>query len=429
MNAIVEKPASTFQLQPENARLDYLDATRAFALVLGVVFHAALSFMPIFVGWAVVDISTSPLVGMFFTVSHSFRMEIFFLLAGFFARASFHRKGAVEFMRTRLEQIVVPFVAGWFLLRPLLVSGWIMGGASLRGDYDFWAGIQGGWQSLASLPAGLFTGSHLWFLYYLAMITALALALRALLGAAGESHRRMVNQADRFVAWFANSWGALPIAVVPTAALLWSASDFGWGMPTPDQSLKPHGPVLSIYGGFFGLGWLLNRQRELVSQLARLSVGRWMTATVGIAGTLLLTGIERDAGHPHRAAAHLGYALSYALMMWSLVFLTLGVFKRFGERRRPWVRYVADASYWLYLVHLPIVVWLQVAVAEWPLHWSVKLAGISAGTIAVSLLSYDLFVRSTWVGWLLNGRRRERVIARFVFRSSAVRNAGERVGP
>src|SRR5215469_17019769 len=86
---------------PEHSRLDYLDATRAFALVLGVVFHASLSFMPVFIGWAVQDVSTSPVVAMFMTASHSFRMETFFLLAGFFGHLTFHRKGAAEFVRSR----------------------------------------------------------------------------------------------------------------------------------------------------------------------------------------------------------------------------------------------------------------------------------------------------------------------------------------
>src|SRR5690349_15431869 len=135
----------------DNSRLDYLDATRAFALVLGIVFHACLSFMPIFVGWAVQDVSTSPLVGMFMTVSHSFRMETFFLLAGFFSHLTFHRQGGGEFVRSRVRRIVVPFVVGWFVLRPLLVSGFIMGSASLRGDVHIWDGLVGGFQTFSNL--------------------------------------------------------------------------------------------------------------------------------------------------------------------------------------------------------------------------------------------------------------------------------------
>ena len=142
---------------PSVPRLDYLDATRAFALLLGVVFHASLSFTPYFMGWAVQDISTSPRVSEFMLVGHSFRMELFFLLAGFFSRGLLQRQGLSVFLRSRAVRIGLPFVAGWFLLRPLVVSGWIMGAASLRGDYDFWAGIRSGFATLQQLPAGLFS--------------------------------------------------------------------------------------------------------------------------------------------------------------------------------------------------------------------------------------------------------------------------------
>ena len=109
-------------------------------------------------------------------------------------------------------------------------------------------------------------------------------------------------------------------------------------------------------------------------------------------------------------AAHVVHSLGYALLMWTLVFLTLGVFEKLCRRPRAFVRYVADSSYWMYLVHLPIVVWLQVAVAEWPWHWSLKLGFVSGTTILFALVTYDLLVRSTWMGWLLNGQRRERVL-------------------
>jgi len=410
-NAMTESPLSTAPASPrhsDSSRLDYLDATRAFALLLGVVFHACLSFMPVFMGWAVQDVSTSPVAGIFMAVSHSFRMELFFLLAGFFGRLAFHRKGSGEFIRSRLLRVVIPFVAGWFLLRPLMVSGWIMGAASLRGDVDVWAGLIGGFQSLSVLPSGIFTGTHLWFLYYLALVTALALAARGLIQAAGSWRAAVVERADALVAWLAKSPASLPILAVPTAAALWFMRN--WGMDTPDQSLRPSIPVLAIYGGFFAFGWMLGRQRELVAQFARLTLGRWVAAGVGVSAILLLGRLEGDPGHPHRLAAHLGYALGYALAMWSLVLLCIGVFKRLCPRPNAFIRYVADSSYWMYLLHLPVVVWLQVAVAELAFHWSLKLAFISMATVAISLVTYDLLARSTFLGSVLNGRRRERVI-------------------
>jgi glucans biosynthesis protein C len=391
-----------------SSRLDYLDATRAFALVLGIVFHASLSFLPTFIGWAVQDISTSPTVGLFSTVSHSFRMETFFLLAGFFGYVTLQRQGTGAFVRTRLVRIVVPFVVGWFLLRPLIVSGWVMGSASLRGDYDFWTGIRMGFESFQTLPAGIFAGSHLWFLYYLAMITGLVLIIRAALCATGSFADALMRRADNAVSWLANSWWCFPALVAPTAVALWFMQY--WGMDTPDKTLRPHVPVTVVYCGFFMFGWMLSRQPALLARIARLSPLRWIAAVCGAAGTILLGKFQMNPGHPHYFAAHVGFVASYALMMWSLVFLTTGIFQRFCSRPNPVIRYVADASYWLYLMHLPIVVWLQVAFAELPFHWSLKLAAISAITLAVLLLSYDLLVRSTVIGQVLNGRRRPRAL-------------------
>lgn len=396
----------------DGSRLVYLDAARAFALVLGVVFHACLSFMPVFMGWAVQDVSTSPLVGAFMTVSHSFRMELFFLLAGFFGHLTLHRRGTADFMRSRVLRIVVPFLIGWFILRPLLVSGWLMGSASLRGEVDVWAGLVGGFQSLATLPAGIFTGSHLWFLYYLAMITAVVLLVRGALVGTGLTKTRLPRCADAVVAWVANSPWSPAILAVPTAAALWQMRY--WGMDTPDQSLWPHVPVLAIYGGFFVLGWMVSRRRESMSRLSRLTPMRWVLAGVGVVAILWLGAFERDPAHPRYVVAHVAYALSYALTMWSLVFLCIGLFQRYCSRPNRFIRYVADSSYWMYLIHLPVVIWLQVAVAEWPLPWSLKLGLITGTTIGIALLTYDWFVRSTFLGRMLNGRRRERVIAPWI---------------
>lgn len=391
-----------------SSRLDYLDATRAFALLLGIVFHACLSFTPFYMGWAVQDVSTSPLVSVFMTVSHSFRMATFFLLAGFLSHLTFHRKGAGDFIRSRLLRIGGPFVVGWFILHPLVVSGWIMGSASLRGRVDILAGLRGGFQSLSTLPQGLFAGSHLWFLYYLALITTLTLAGRALVRTTTSWSAPILRRADALVAWLAKSPAAPLLLALPTAVALWFMRF--WGMDTPDQSLVPQLPPLAIYGSFFLLGWLLHRQSEMISQITRLTLPRWIMAGLGIAAILLLGDLQGDPGHPHYLAAHLAYAVGYALTMWSLALLTIGVFRKLFARTHALVRYVADSSYWMYLFHLPVVVWLQVAVAEVPLNWSLKLAFISLSTIGLSLVTYDLFVRSTWVGWILNGRRQERVL-------------------
>jgi peptidoglycan/LPS O-acetylase OafA/YrhL len=392
----------------DNQRIDYLDAVRAFALLLGIVFHASLSFLPIFIGWAVMDVSTSPVVSAFMLVSHSFRMELFFLIAGFFSHLTYHRKGAGFFVRSRILRLVVPFLIGWFILKPLIVSGWVMGGASLRGDVDILAGLRGGIQSLVTLPTGLFTGTHLWFLYYLAMVTVATLGIRMVLRASGAWWTCGLERVDALFALLARSHCPVLFIAIPTAAVLWFMKT--WGVDTPDQSLRPNIPLLALYGGFFVVGWMLHRNSVHLAALARLTVTRWIIAALSIVAVLTLVWFQIDPGHPHFTIIRMGYMLSYAVMMWSLVFVTIGIFEKLFRRPNAVVRYIADSSYWLYLFHLPVVIWLQVAVAELPVHWSIKLASISTITILLGLLTYDLLVRPTVLGQLLNGRRRNRAL-------------------
>ncbi|MGC4071153.1 MAG: acyltransferase family protein [Nibricoccus sp.] len=404
------KSDSTESTASAAARLHYLDAARAFALVLGIVFHASLSFMPVFIGWAVMDVSTSPAVPVFVLTSHSFRMELFFLLAGFFSHRAVNRQSPGSFIGSRLRRLLVPFIAGWFILWPLIVSGWLMGAASLRGDYDFVAALQGGFQSLSRLPEGLFTRTHLWFLYYMLLVTGLALGARSLVRITPDSVKRLQERLHSILKRIIVSPGCFLFLTVPTAATLWLMH--GWGMDTPDRTLLPHVPVLLIYSGFFAFGWFASREPDILKNFIALTFPRCALLVVALTGTVLLNSAQANPGATNYALLRALFTLSYAWTMWSLVSLTLGVCQRIFSKPNLVVRYLAESAYWLYLVHLPVVVWLQVIVAEWPGPWFVKLAGISSTTLVLGLLTYDGFVRSTAIGQILHGRRQPRVIFR-----------------
>jgi peptidoglycan/LPS O-acetylase OafA/YrhL len=91
-----------------------------------------------------------------------------------------------------------------------------------------------------------------------------------------------------------------------------------------------------------------------------------------------------------------------------MTFAVTGLFLRFAGGHRPWMRYVADASYWWYLWHIPIVMLMQIWIADWPLNGWPKLLMILGVTIAILLPSYHTMVRYTFIGRIMNGPR-ERV--------------------
>lgn len=389
-------------------RLAYLDAVRAFALILGIGFHASLSFMPIFIGWAVMDISTSHVVSVFALVSHSFRMELFFLIAGFFSHMKYHQQGVQSFLSSRLVKIALPLIVGWFVLRPLIVSGWTMGAESLRGDVNIVNGLLAGLASFGELPYGFLTGTHLWFLYYLLIISLSVVLLRYVIGFSSSLNRTLATWGENIVGWLCRTPIGMLVLIIPTALCLWFMEN--WGMDTPDKSLMPNMPIAILYTVFFLFGWLLHRQENFIKNFAQITWLKLLACVLSIAATILLIDFEPQIEHPYYLHLKVSFMLSYALMMWSLVALSIGVCERLFTRSDALLRYVADSSYWLYLIHLPIVVWLQVAFAELPLHWLIKLTSISVITLLISIVLYDLFVRSTWLGAILNGKRKSRAL-------------------
>ena len=93
-------------------RLHGLDALRGFALLLGVVLHAALAYTP-FPMWVVVDAQTSPAAAALFFAIHLFRMTTFFLIAGLFAHMMLNRKGWFGFLKDRTIRIAGPLLSFW----------------------------------------------------------------------------------------------------------------------------------------------------------------------------------------------------------------------------------------------------------------------------------------------------------------------------
>ena len=93
------------------------------------------------------------------------------------------------------------------------------------------------------------------------------------------------------------------------------------------------------------------------------------------------------------------------LYAWLMAFGLMGLFGRLLGRERPGVRYVSDSSYWLYLVHLPLIIVGQVLLRGLELPAMVKFTLLVAGATIILLVSYQFLVRYTWIGRLLNGPR------------------------
>jgi peptidoglycan/LPS O-acetylase OafA/YrhL len=230
----------------------------------------------------------------------------------------------------------------------------------------------GSW-SLHLLQTNVF--DHLWFLWFLCWLVAL-FALLAVAGLLPTGRMR---------------WWLVAASCLPQAVMGMSLAG-GYG---PDTSLgllpKPH--VLGFYACFFFFGVATFAAEGLDTGLGR----RWKIL-LPTAALLLAAGITTMNDRLLATFLQPAYA-------WTMSLGLIGLFCRLFPHPRPAVSWLADASYWMYLVHVPLVMAAQLLVRQWPLPAGVKFLLILGIVIPILLASYRWGVRYTPIGMLLNGPR------------------------
>jgi glucan biosynthesis protein C len=395
----------THTVAADPARLHSLDAVRAFALLLGVVLHATMSYFPERI-WLVDDVADSAALALLFFVIHMLRMLTFFLLAGFVARISFHRLGAGAFFRDRARRIGIPLVAGWPPLFALIVVGVIVaavianGGKAPTGKPP-----PQGW-GLYEFPL-----AHLWFLYVLALFYAALALLRPLVQRLdGYARGRIGNAVDCAVAFLLRQWAPVLLAAPLSLALYLHPYWIMWfGIPTPDKGFVPALSSTVAYGGAFLFGWLAQRQAGVLDLWRRRWPAHLALALAMTAACLSMAGMTPLLMPVPQGTLKLAYAACYSIGAWSWAFALLGMALRFLSGYSAMRRYLADASYWIYLVHLPLVILLQAALSQLAWPWFVKFPLMLAVAFALMLATYAWLVRGTWIGVVLNGKRKPRL--------------------
>src|SRR6187401_1483286 len=293
-------------------RLHALDAVRGFALLLGVAFHAALSFMPGWPPgiWAMNDNSPSQFLYYAAFVTHIFRMSLFFFIAGFFARLLHQKLGTGAFLRNRAMRILIPFIVGWVVLYPIIGYVWTTGITKVFG---------GVLPPMPEFPKAFaaFPLTHLWFLYVLILMYAAALIVRAIITRL-DPEANFRKAVDAAVRSSVTTMLAVFVLGVPLAmALLTLPMWFYWqGIPTPDQSLIPNLPAAVGFGTAFAFGWLIHRSRDLLQVIA----ARWSTYLFfGVLATAWLLYVV--ANHPMAEPGNtkILYALGFGVAVWGWV--------------------------------------------------------------------------------------------------------------
>ena len=386
-------------------------------MLLGIALHASLPYFSRIAGiesfWPADD-DQSVLLFLVFDFVHTWRMPVFFLLAGFFAHLVLDRRAMSVFALDRLKRIGVPLVLFGAVMAIIIPPIWVYG----------WSGVislevfQDALKKRQDLDSSGDLVAHLWFLYYLLLMYSALIAFRLLARLWRARTTDSPSSLDTRLGDVVYTRIPLLLTFAAVLVLILRAGEESkplWPLNVPDV----------MYSAlFFFYGYGLYARRGLIDRLrgeGALVVLCSIAATVFFVHVVLIGVIDEasKAGKDAESTAllHLLNAVFYGASAVMFSIALVGLFERLLRSPRPWVRWLADSSYWIYIIHLPVVTFLTFYLAHldrqgWlkdltGLSWSAEMKFLAAcvATGALGVVTYRYLVRYTPLGTLLNGKR------------------------
>lgn len=356
------------------ARLHALDHLRALAMLAGVAFHAALAYSPLVRPfWPSADRQNSSVVDTLIWLPHLVRMPLFFLVSGYFTAWLLAQRGMGGLVRQRVRRILVPLLVALPLFHLSMLSAIRWAASHVEHRSPVLHMVQA-WMAMPDPPPAPLGLGHLWFLYYLLLFTVLAWVGRTL-----ELGRLL----DRVMTWGPRALAlALPLALVPGFALT-SAPH-----PAP-ESVLPQLWAIGVFGPCFALGTALHGRLDWLRPLAS-----WLLPGLLVCLALYAAFVWRIQTDPQPDAPWDVVMLEACIAAWGTLVCLIAAL-RWLERPSRVMRYLAQRAYWVYLLHLPVLLAIQYVLMDIDIHWMAKLAIAIAATTAACLVTYELLVRHT----------------------------------
>lgn len=366
--------AETRAVPKARSRNAALDRARSFLTLVVVLHHAVIPYT--YFGhtdaksWIGFDVVV--------TATDSFFMAMFFFLSGLFVWPGLKHKSAGVFLRDRLLRLGLPFAVAAVTVIPLAYYAIALRQNPDLGFTAFW------WKTVT---VGPWPSGPIWFVWVLLALDLTASLLYRLSPTLVDPINRLSTQCfEQPARFFLFLLAVSAVAYVP--AVVWYTPNhwFEFG-PFSVQASR-----VLLYASYFfigaGVGAASFDQGVLGAggRLARSSWG-WLVATlIPYCMLWVMIYIKREmlgnpSPQPHWYQAV--YGLFFVAFSAAILFAILGFF--LGSKR-PWNmldRMQAD-SYGIFLVHYPIVLWLQYWLFSYDLPAIVKAAIAFVLTVVLS---------------------------------------------
>ncbi len=443
-------------------RVHYLDQVRALALMAGILMHACYTYGYLVQDiWYLTDQTSSMAITAGFLFFHLFRMPVFYLIAGFFANYIYQKRGVKGFLKHRLKRIGLPFIIFLPLVLVVVIVLQIFiifylpvdkmsppfkaAAPAAKAQIESYLGKNSGTlnntdkdantpglpenKSLEPADSSVAQNAsnpnpeeiqktntadnpragktdpqitqHLWFLYYLLLFCLCAALFQRF------SHPFITGLFTRIFSSPVYLW-IIPLFMIPSLYHI----DVPWGGP---MHIIPRLWPFGHFGIFFLLGWHFFYHQDYPDKFKK---HLWVMIIFSIIATayyLYYTPeyyLNLRSGGPAKEnfmeillsrKMTLVALEAYLSVFLTIIALILG--KRYLDFSNKKIRFISDSSYWIYLIHFPLVTFIQVFFVTAPFSGYFKLIISSAILFCIGLITYRYMIRYSFIGTMLNGKR------------------------
>ena len=304
-------------------RKTYLDNVRCGIVLLVIFYHVIYLFNSLGI-IRNVDIPGIPQMDVFLYLVYPWFMVCLFVIAGISARYALEKVSCGQYLRTRAKKILVPSIAGIFILG--WTAGWV---TNQYADMFMGSGSQipGFVKYLIYCISGI---GPLWFLHEL-MLATLILALL-----------RKIDKNDRL--WSLGGKTNLLVLFLLVFAV-WGSAQI---LNTPLMEIYRNG----IYIFTFLLGYYVFSHEKVQELLQKRAL-----PFLGIAIALCVIYTVHYWGENYSTMENLKSFLTN-LYAWFGTLAVLGCGKKFFDKETAFTRYMRPRSFRFYVLHLPLMVML-----------------------------------------------------------------------
>jgi glucan biosynthesis protein C len=383
------------------ARYHGLDAMRGIAMVLGIALHAALPYIPGMPSaiWPSDNSSSYP-IKIVFEFIHMWRMPVFFILAGFFANLIITRKSWMFWCNNRFLRVGLP-IAVFFPVMSLTLP-WIWKYGRTGEFYFFYSN----------------TGQpfHLWFLWHLLIFVLFSILFR-MPGKFLVALMRLLNGGGLEVL----TSFLYKLKNVTAVIIFKSKCPIGFMLACGITNLWAGGELIINplgSGLYFLFGFSLYKNPSLLSfikkewkyylLIATLIFSLYIALDMRVVKDITEVIYQTRIGENQTPNISLFVLTRYSMEIIGAVLFSMGFIglaeDKFGSYNR-FSRFISDGSYWMYLIHLPVVTFTTFLMFGWLIYPEIKFVIATSFTAGVCLVTYRYFVQATFIGLFLNGKR------------------------